>query len=181
MLTDLQTKKLTALFNVYDIDGDSYLELKDIQAVISNLSSVRGWAADSAEYQALEQKYLVMWQNQVQMFDIDQDNRISLDEHLQFHANIFAAGQYEEFINALAGFVFDVFDSSGDGLITLAEFKGFYKAYNLAESEAEQVFPQLDLDGSGEISKDEMLQLVRDFHLSDDPKVAGNWLFGSLD
>ncbi|MDJ0516140.1 MAG: EF-hand domain-containing protein [Trichodesmium sp. MO_231.B1] len=38
-----------------------------------------------------------------------------------------------------------------------------------------EIFPKLDLNGDGGITKDELVELLRQFHGSDDPNAPGTY------
>jgi len=42
MLTDLQTKKLTRYFQVYDIDDDGAIEASDFERIVENVRVLHG-------------------------------------------------------------------------------------------------------------------------------------------
>ena len=50
MLTDLQKRKLTRMFNAYDADHSGYLEFADLEAHFNNLAQMREIAVGSSQY-----------------------------------------------------------------------------------------------------------------------------------
>ncbi|NER04336.1 MAG: hypothetical protein F6K17_17830 [Okeania sp. SIO3C4] len=59
----------------------------------------------------------------------------------------------------------------------MEEYKTFYWSWQIPPDLAIEIFPKLDLDGDGSITKKEFLKLVREFHRSDDPNASGNLFF----
>ncbi len=43
-----------------------------------------------------------------------------------------------------------------------------------------EIFARLDIDGDGQISRDELAQRVAEFVASEDERAAGNWLYGEF-
>jgi Ca2+-binding EF-hand superfamily protein len=74
--------------------------------------------------------------------------------------------------------VFDVFDGDGNGTICEAEWASFLKVHNVSPIYAQFVFPAIDLNQDGRLSKAELLTLLREFYFSDEPATPGNFLFG---
>ncbi len=60
----------------------------------------------------------------------------------------------------------------------LEEYKTIFQIWRLPEDLAVEIFPKLDLNGDGGITKDELVELVQQFHGSDDPDAPGNLFFG---
>ena len=53
------------------------------------------------------------------------------------------------------------------------------RAFRIGEQDiTEKVFQKLDLNENGTLSKEEILQLTREFFYSDDPDARGNWALG---
>ncbi len=78
----------------------------------------------------------------------------------------------------LASQIIPLFDRDGDGKISVGDFCGFYRAYRIEDTDVLGVFRRLDLDGSGQLSRDALIELGRQFYVSEDPASPGNWLFG---
>ena len=86
--------------------------------------------------------------------------------------------RYEAEVEAITDHLFTVFDTDEDGEIGPDEFADFYGVYGLGANLARTIFVELDTNGDGIISREELLEIGRQFYRSDDPRSAGNMLFG---
>lgn len=180
MLSDLQKKKISRLFQVFDANGDGYVEAADAERVAKRIAEIRGWSEDSEEYRKVRALYGEGIQALESQFD-DQ-GRVDLDGYLGFHDNILnIPGAYHQVVGQLADFVFNVLDGDGDGQISLPEVKEFYRAYSIDEELAPVAFDKLDVDGDGYLSESEIRDAVSQFYFSSDPDARGNWLLGPLE
>ena len=59
MLTDLQTKKLTRYFRVYDIDDDGGIESADFERIVENVRLLHGVDGDGPD--ELHEAYMALW------------------------------------------------------------------------------------------------------------------------
>jgi hypothetical protein len=62
-----------------------------------------------------------------------------------------------------------VFDANKNGSLKKADF------------DKAEIFSKLDFDGDGKIMKNDYLNLVADFYLSDNPQSPGNLFFGAYE
>lgn len=178
MLSDLQQRKISRLFDTFDADGNGYLEEADTERVAKRLAAARGWAEDSPAYAALRQLY---------QYGVDatkefqnEEGHIDRESYIQFHEKMLnTPGAYDATVRQLADFIFNVLDGDGDGKITEDEVRVFYSAYSIDESLAPEAFRKMDMDGDGHISKSEVTDAVAQFYFSSDPDAPGNWLLGT--
>lgn len=178
MLSDLQTKKLTRYFQVYDIDDDGRIEISDFERIVENVRILHGGASSNG-HSDLGQAYMTLWNRIRPSEKGDRGGGVDLDEWLAYWQLALEDDQrYEQEVQAITDRLFTIFDLDEDGSIGMSEFCDFYGVFGLAVDLAETVFATLDADGDGSISRAELLGASRDFFQSDDVEAAGNVLYG---
>jgi Ca2+-binding EF-hand superfamily protein len=176
MLTDLQTRKLTRMFNAFDADHSGYLEFADLEAHCSNLARMTELAAGSPQYAELQSSYRAAWDQISRFGDADRDGRVTTDEWLAYCADVVQSPDtFEQGIGAIARLDALLLDRNGDGLVSREEFAALRSPL---DTDSTTVFQQFDLDGDGYISGDEFVALFRQFFMSDDPDAPGNTWYG---
>ncbi|MER5618929.1 EF-hand domain-containing protein [Streptomyces sp. NPDC002215] len=58
-------------------------------------------------------------------------------------------------------------DVDGDGQVNPAEFKSWIDAIGVQDVNRQETFAQIDTDGGGQLSIEELVQAVRSYHLGD--------------
>lgn len=179
MLTDLQKRKLTKLFSLYDSDYTGVLVKQDFELLFKKLTNLRGWSKRSPRYIVLQEKLMQQWQGLEAKADTHKNAEISLSEWFAYYDDVLAdKSACPEMIGDLIELVFDVFDQDEDGQIGQAEWGQLLAVFNESPVYAPLVFPQLDQDQDGYLSKNEMRGLFITFCYSDDPDEAANQMFG---
>lgn len=176
MLTDLQTKKLTRYFQVYDIDDDGRLERSDFERIVENVELLHG---NGSAASGLRAAYTARWDSLRASADMDGDRGIDLDEwlaHWQIILEDGAKAQAEA--AAITDRLFSVFDLDEDDRIGPGEFADFYGVFGLSVDLSRTVFETLDTNEDGVLTREELLALSQDFYFGDDVEAAGNVLFG---
>ena len=177
MLTNLQQRKMTRLFHVYDLDKSGYIEEYDYMRVAENFARLRGLRIGSDGYNKLRAKFAFVWEYIQKFGDVSRDKAVSLIEFLEY-ADSLLEGNYAAVEGSTGSFLFELIDSDGDGQITLDEFRIFYEGYNIQDAVADGIFDKLDLNSDSIISAEEFAELGYDFHYSSDPDCPANWFFG---
>ena len=85
---------------------------------------------------------------------------------------------YHAFVTQVAGNVFDSFDLNKDGVISINEYVDMFMCYHIKIKYSAKAFMKIDGNRDDHIVKEELLEAIDQFFKSDDPKAAGNWLFG---
>ena len=179
MLTDLQRKKLTRYFRVYDVDDDGRIARPDLERVVENVRALYDVDATSSTYRELRETHLVWWEALRSAADADEDGGVDLAEWLSYWGAVLADDRrYDAEVAAIARSLFGMFDTDGDGVLGADEFCNFYGVYGLKSALARQVFLDLDRDGDGAVSHSELVQMMHEFYRSGDPDAPGNNLFG---
>jgi Ca2+-binding EF-hand superfamily protein len=182
MLTELQRKKLTRYFRVYDIDDDGRIGPADFERVVENVRILHGLSSDSPAHLALRDGYLRRWKALETSADTDHDGGVDLDEWLAYWDAVIGEDErYESEVSVVAARLFEIFDTDEDGVLGPDEFCDFYGVYGLSAALARQVFMDLDANGDGVISRDELMAMGNSFYRGDDPDAPGNRLFGPYD
>ncbi len=175
MASEFQRRKVAAVFDAMDADGNGYLEEQDFEALTERWVSIRGWEPSSAGYERMRAIMMGWWEAIRTLSDADQDGMVSLDELMRVVDQLDAM---DAEVLATADAMFEAIDESGDGRISVAEHKQVVKAWKGSDDGVDEVFPRLDLDGDGTISQAEFRELWSDFWRGDDDTQPGQWVFG---
>lgn len=177
-LTDLQKRKLTRFFKVYDQNQDGVIERADYILLADNISKAKDFALDSPLSARLRECMLQVWSNLEIIADKNHDGSVTLEEFLDYRDELHQDEvKYNDLVTAGLT-LFDVMDDNQDGQIELPEFKLFYSFFQLDESLATEVFAQLDVKQMGYLTREQLRTYSREFNLGNDPDAIGNKLFG---
>lgn len=173
MLGPVRRRKTTALFNLFDYDGDGFWEREDFDIFVERLADARGLAPDTPALRSLAGAYLQVW-HALAAADADGDGKVTLDEALAYQEANFTP----EAVIGFARVTFPVLDADGDGVIGKDEYGQYLAASRIDPSVAGDAFARLDTDGDGRLTSHEWEQLYLDYFLSEDPDAPGSGLFG---
>jgi Ca2+-binding EF-hand superfamily protein len=85
-----------------------------------------------------------------------------------------------EAVAATAEVLFDAVDANLDGRISAAEHREVVETWNGRPVDTVAVFPRLDLDGDGYLTRPEFTLLWSQFWIGDNPAEPGNLMFGPV-
>ena len=175
MASEFQRRKVAAVFDAMDADGNGVLEEQDFEALTERCVSIRGWQPDTPGYERMRAITMGWWETIRTMADADGDGAVDFDGLMRVVDRL---GSMDAEVTATADAMFEAIDESGDGRISLAEHKQVVKAWKGSDDGVEEVFPRLDLNGDGYLSLAEFRELWSDFWRGDDPSLPGQWVFG---
>jgi Ca2+-binding EF-hand superfamily protein len=176
MLSELQKRKLTALFNAHDKDGNGLLEKGDWEAFAKSVCEGLGLALDSPDGKEAYAQTMAGWG--AAAAGRGDDAKISLDEFVGSYAITIGNKElYDRLVAGYGDFLFGLWDTDGDDKLAYDEWVRLTACYGVGEEAAQDSARRLDDDGDGYLTTQELLQAIDEF-FGDDPDAPGNWLFG---
>ncbi len=179
-MTELQRAKQVHFFNVLDYNGDGVLERQDFIDVADRLSDLRDYKEGSSKREAVREEILRMWTNAQSLSGTEDEDQLTLEDWLAHEQEVIDSDVLiNSYIQGLARAIFDTLDEDNDGVISEDEYLRFFQSFRGEDGDGTVAFQKLDVDEKGYLTRKEFLDVVTEFHLSDDPEAPGNWLFGS--
>ncbi|MBT9317025.1 EF-hand domain-containing protein [Leptothoe spongobia] len=179
MLTDIQTRKLTKLFHLYDTNGDGVLVQQDFIALATRLAEFHQEGQSSPHHTQILTHLQHDWLCLCAAADQNCDARITLEEWLAYYTQVLDdMKQYASRVIALVTLLFDAFDQDNDGQISEQEWVSLLAVFNVQPIYARSIFINLDVNQDDCLSQDEVLTLIHDFFYINEPSAPANFMFG---
>jgi juvenile hormone diol kinase len=180
MLTEFQTKKWTHLFNLYDIDKNGVVTREDFEQKVRTVASLHGLAEGSDGFDEMNTQVMADWNHLQADVDKNGDGKISLVEWLAHgHTRISDDNLYDTVKKEVDAIV-SLFDKDGNGELGHQEYQDLIKAWGVGTDQVELACEKIGLKADQSLSKGRFGELLEEFHKSDDPSSAGNYIFGSF-
>jgi len=184
MLSNLKRRKLVKLFTMYDACNIGFLKFADYEQIVSRLANLRGFKIDSNEYQKMIEKYGFQWIKMrgdiKELLQKKQESNVSLEEWLAYHEIVLQNGDHQKTTRVLDELVFDTVDVDRSNNLDLSEWKIFFSIFNIPVVYADDSFQQIDRNGDGSITREELFPLLEEFYYSEDENAIGNRVFGPI-
>jgi Ca2+-binding EF-hand superfamily protein len=183
MLSEIQTRKHTFIFDLIDFDGNGFIEKNDFAGIAENLCVVRGEEVDTPQSNQILAQCEQLWKGLETHIDENNDGKCTLEEWLKFIETNLSNGSSDkvnELLNSAVGQLFDLYDTDSNGDISLPEYLDIFLSFNLNASLVGKSFLLLDANGDGSISKNELLTFIKELLTSSEINDTGNWIFGDV-
>ena len=179
MLTDFQKRKLTALFNLYDVDKNGFVDQADFEQVVQNLATPLRLQPGSPEYTRLHAAHMAIWNNVQQLAGAPGRQRVTQEEFVAGYDRLLSVK--DTFLATIGNFadsIIELSDRDGDRRLSQQEYVANLRGFKADEAAANEAFRRLDRNGDGYLTHDQISRYVEEFFYSDDPEAPGNWMLG---
>jgi Ca2+-binding EF-hand superfamily protein len=161
------TKQVTRLqerFRLWDNNGNGKIERADFESEADGIIAALG-AQGTSEAAELKRAYLGMFDHLAKAAGA---TRMSQDQFVRAaEQEIISKGDagFSRVVRPTIEAIVNVLDRDSDGEIDRAEMQKWFAAIGLEGDVADKAFRELDTDGTGRLSIDELVDAVRDYHL----------------
>jgi len=177
-LSDFRLKKLTYVFErFFDTNASGTIEKNDFSLAVEQLCKIRGWNKDAPEFPKVQKSFLTMWEVLRKRAYKEDDEEISPEEFVQLWRN---PGKIDDWEKVYMDLMFDLQDTSGDGVIDEEEFASVCDSMGVNPAESRQAFNTFSRRGHVPVDKKYYQELWMQYFQSDDPSSLGNFLFGKV-
>ncbi|MGV9692282.1 EF-hand domain-containing protein [Streptomyces sp. NPDC003444] len=168
-IDNVAQERLAKRFDKWDADGNGLLEPSDFTTEAANIARAFGESPESPKTRALRDSFLAMFEEIADRAGVAPQGSIDRAQFLRAAGEIVQGGPatFDSVFAPIASSIVDLADRNGDGVIDGEEFATWLKALGLGEKEAHEAFRQIDADGDGTLSQQELLAAVRGFHLGE--------------
>lgn len=178
--TDPITTEFEKLFDALDTNHDNTLEWEDYHRLVNAFTHAYQLGSDDPRAVSLKVCYEMFWMELLRHANSD-GYRVAKQEFVQaLQATAVDTSRFN-MVEGLPHALFDIADADGGNTLSKDEFLRFTKAIGGTEQRALQAFTQLDKDGDGVISRQDVIDSFREFMLNPGPdNTAGGAILGVL-
>jgi Ca2+-binding EF-hand superfamily protein len=159
-------ERLQRHFESLDVDADGHLEPEEWEAPARRILEALGEPSTSPRAQVVVASYQKMWNylagqagTGTSTLTLGQFEQV-IDSHIVNPDDTDFSDVLRDAIRAVAG----LFDRDANGAVTTEGFTSWLKAVGADTSKAQETFRQIDVDDDGDLTVDELMQAVRDYH-----------------
>jgi Ca2+-binding EF-hand superfamily protein len=167
MTTAITTDRLRQRFAKWDVDGSGTLERTDFEREAERVSGAFGAQPKSKEANALRDAFRNLFDFHAREAGVSPNGSVSEDQFMQINEKLmFSEGEasFNRVLRPVMQAIVGLCDRNNDGMINQEEFVTYLQGVGVDQSAARDAFRQIDTDNSGELTVDELLAAVRNFH-----------------
>ncbi|MDQ3402021.1 MAG: EF-hand domain-containing protein [Actinomycetota bacterium] len=167
MTASVQDSRLKRRFELWDTNGDGAIDKSDYETEARRILQSFGEQESSPKGRALLTAYLGMWDKLAGKAKMNGDGKISLEQFTQISERELVDGGdagFDRNLRPTIEAIVNILDTDGDGEVSQSEFARWMKATGVDQRQATEAFQQIDVDGSGRLTVEELVGSVRDYH-----------------
>ncbi|GAA0221416.1 calcium binding protein CalD [Saccharothrix mutabilis subsp. mutabilis] len=167
MTTAVRNTRLEKRFEKWDVDGNGMIERSDLESEAQRIVAAFGESPQSPNGRAVVDSFRYTFDYLAEKAGVGPNGSLNQDQFLQvIEREVFAGGDagFGRVVRPMIQAILNLCDTDGDGEVSEAEFGKWLKAVGVEPSRAREAFQQIDADGSGHLSVEELVQAVKAYH-----------------
>lgn len=167
MTTVTVKNRIMHRFSKWDANDDGFLDRSDMEQEAEEIVRAFGKDPSSPEAQAIKRANAGLFDLLAGLAGVAADGRLNAE---QFRSSceklIFEQGEaaFNRALTPLVQGIIRLCDRNDDGMINRSEFRSWLSVFGHSADDADETFEQIDKDGNDELTTDELLGAIRDYH-----------------
>ncbi|MBC6451514.1 EF-hand domain-containing protein [Actinokineospora xionganensis] len=167
MTASVQDTRLKRRFELWDSNGDGTIDRTDYETEARRILKAFGEQETSPKGRALLSAYLGMWDKLASQAKVGAQGKVTLEQFTDVSEREIVEGGdagFDRNLRPTIEAIVNMCDTDGDGEVNPAEFKRWMRAVGVDERQADSAFRQIDSNGNGQLTVEELVTAVRDYH-----------------
>ncbi|MGW6446708.1 EF-hand domain-containing protein [Lentzea sp. NPDC055074] len=155
-------------FQKWDVNGDGIIDRSDYEAEARRIVAAFGESLNSGRGRAVMEALIVLHRRQADAAGVGAGGAMNQQQYLAANQELmFGRGDsgFDELLRPAIAAIADLCDRDRDGLVSKVELRRWLgSAVGLSEADSDAAFDRIDLDGDGNLTVDELVIAVREYH-----------------
>lgn len=167
MIAETAKDRVKQRFDRWDSAGNGALTHSDMEQEAIDIAAAFGKEASSIEAHNIKNAFRGLFDFVADQAGVTPDGQITAQQFQQVAENlIFEHGEaaFNRALRPLVNGIIDLCDRSDDGIINREEFTMWVSVLGLDPTAGAHAFDKIDRDGNGELTREELLGVFRDYH-----------------
>ncbi|ACU37721.1 EF-hand domain-containing protein [Actinosynnema pretiosum subsp. pretiosum] len=167
MSTGIMQERLERRFDMWDSNHNGLNERSDYETEANNILRAFGEDASTPQGKALISSFTAMFEYFAEKAGVGPHGAMNKQQFMQVvEAEVFEGGDagFSRAVRPTIQAIMNLIDTDGDGQINPVEFEKYLRVIGVDDMSAQEAFAQIDTDGNGMLSIDELVDAVRAYH-----------------
>uniref|UniRef100_A0A8D8YGQ4 Sarcoplasmic calcium-binding protein n=1 Tax=Cacopsylla melanoneura TaxID=428564 RepID=A0A8D8YGQ4_9HEMI len=169
-------RKMRTIHRILDVNKDGVIAFDDMRIFAERFIEL-GHLSENHQKE-FHSVLKTMWEEH--FGSLDQYNLVSIHQYLEIMHHSLNDPKLRKKVHHFLPYLFKAVDKDGDRIISLEEFKLFFKCLGLPSEAAIVSFSVIDENTDNKLSLREFVKLGREYFLTENQKLASKMLWGPL-
>lgn len=169
-------RKMRTIHRILDVNKDGVIAFDDMKIFADRF--VKLGHLSKTHQAEFHDSLQTMWGEH--FGSLDKYNLISIRQYLEIMHHSLNDPKLRKKVHHFLPYLFKAVDKDGNGIISLDEFKLFFRCLGLRSEAAVVSFSVIDENTDGKLSLREFVQLGREYFLTENPQLPSKVLWGPL-